>query len=598
MAGETAGEELRAELDVTNQALLALRAELSAQREELEQARSAAVQTSHAIAAFLANMSHEIRSPLNAVIGFTSLLKQTPLSTEQAEYAETLMTAVGHLYGLVDDILDLSKIESGRLDLEEIPFDLFTCVEDAAGIVAPHAEEKGLALAALFAPGIPGTVVGDPVRLRQILVNLLSNAAKFTARGEITIEAAALPADGQRCRLVFDVHDTGPGILPDAADRLFDPFTQADSSTTRRYGGTGLGLSIARQLAEQMGGGITVQSALGEGSTFTAAVILRRGKRAWRGEPARCGEPARHAGRPDRPLSGATVLVVHPQPAVAEAIRRHLASWGAQTVIAASATEAAGHASGWADAALAVVSAGHAPGDLGDAIRTLTAARSDRPLPVVAVTPLTRPRPPADQHPAARTVTATPIRRARLREAVLDALGRTGQARRAAPPRPRFRQPDALRVLIAEDDRANQRALTLLLGCLGHQADVVGDGEQAVTAIIAGDYDLVFMDVLLPGLDGIGAARKARSLRPGQRPPIVAVTGNVTPGTRESCLHAGMNGFLTKPVELADLARVITDTIHRPTASAAAGRPARRPRHVTSGAGCLLDVDGSRKPLR
>src|SRR6266516_351201 len=214
MAGETAGEELRAELDVTNQALLALRAELSAQREELEQARSAAVQTSHAIAAFLANMSHEIRSPLNAVIGFTSLLKQTPLSTDQAEYAETLMTAVGHLYGLVDDILDLSKIESGRLDLEEIPFDLFTCVEDAAGIVAPHAEEKDLALAALFAPGIPGTVVGDPVRLRQILVNLLSNAVKFTARGEITIEAIALPADGQRCRLVFDVHDTGPESSP------------------------------------------------------------------------------------------------------------------------------------------------------------------------------------------------------------------------------------------------------------------------------------------------------------------------------------------------------------------------------------------------
>src|SRR5207247_6903912 len=167
-----------------------------------------------------------------------------------------------------------------RLDLEEIPFDLFTCVEDAAGIVAPHAEEKDLAVAALFAPGIPGTVVGDPVRLRQILVNLLSNAVKFTARGEITIEATALPADAQRCRLVFDVHDTGPGILPDAADRLFDPFTQADSSTTRRYGGTGLGLSIARQLAEPMDGGVTVGWAHGEGPSSTTAVHRRWAARA------------------------------------------------------------------------------------------------------------------------------------------------------------------------------------------------------------------------------------------------------------------------------------------------------------------------------
>jgi signal transduction histidine kinase len=416
---------LRAELDATSQGLLALHAELTQREEQLDQARAAAELAAEAKAAFLARVSHEIRSPLHTIAGFTTLLKETELTGEQAEYTGTLAVAAGHLKDLVNGVLDLSRAESGQLELEEIPFDLTACVEEAAGLLAPQAEEKDVALAVLLAPDTPQTVAGDPLRLRQILVNLLSNAVKFTSHGHVTIEVAARPAaDEGDWRLVFDVRDTGPGIPADTLDRLFEPFIQADSSITRRFGGTGLGLAICRQLTDRMGGQITVESAPGQGAIFTAEVTLRQVPQADQGR------------EPDRPLSGVHVLLVHPQHVVAEAARRHLAAWGAAATVVASCEAAAGRSAEWADAALAVVASGRDPADLPGAIQALTAARGGQPLPVVGLTPLTWHRPTSPPFPTAWTVRQTPIRGTYLREAVLGALGRQDPGRAGASAAP------------------------------------------------------------------------------------------------------------------------------------------------------------------
>jgi signal transduction histidine kinase len=380
-------EALRAELDVTSRGLLAVYAELSDKSDELEHARADAERVAEAKAAFLANMSHEIRSPLSAVIGFTTLLQQTDLTAEQAEYAGIVRAAGDHLCGVIDDILDLSKIESGRLELERIPFDLVACVEDAMTMVAPRAEEKGLALATLFGPGTPDTAVGDPVRLRQILVNLLSNAVKFTSAGEVSVEVSTLP-DG---RLRMAVRDTGIGIPAHAIARVFAPFTQAGSDTTRKYGGTGLGLPICRELAHRMGGGIEVSSTVGAGSTFTCTVALEAG-------------PPAGAAEPD--LRGLRILVTHERPLVAESIRRQLSRWGAEVVCGALRRPGSGPSF---DVVLVDVR-GTPPG---------TPASDLAVAAVIAVAGF------CDRAPTHfRYMVRTPVRRAQLRDTVLAALGR------------------------------------------------------------------------------------------------------------------------------------------------------------------------------
>jgi len=518
---------LQAELEETSRGLLAVYAELSDKSDELERARAAAERASDAKATFLANMSHEIRSPLSAVIGFTALLLETDLTGEQSEYAQTVRAAGEHLRSVVDDVLDLSKIESGRLELEEIPFDLVTCVEDAAAMVAAKAEEKGLALATLFGPDVPATVIGDPVRVRQILVNLLSNAVKFTRSGEVAVEvrlAADAVGDG-RHRLELRVRDTGIGIAPDALARVFAPFTQADTSTTRNFGGTGLGLSICRELAQRMGGGIEVTSTVGAGSTFTCTVAVG------------AAGPEVVDDDPLRPLAGLRVMIAHEQPLVVESISQAITRWGAE-VVGAAAVDAAGRG---APAALLI---------LDDLSRV-----PDLSTPVVGVARLSQRIAAPD---GARHSVRTPVRRGALREAVLAALG----LHRSDPPdvpAPDGGPTRSLCILVAEDNPVHQRAATLLLTRLGHRVDVVPDGELAVDAILGTDYDLVLMDLHMPRLDGIAATRRVRLHRPGDRPRIVALTAGATDDNRRACLHAGMNGFLTKPVEARDLVRVIAE---------------------------------------
>ena len=306
--------DLMTELNVANQGILAVHSELLVQQEKIEQARIAAVQASQAKAAFLANMSHEIRSPLNVALGFVDLLQASTLTEDQAEFSAAISAACKHLAGVVDNVLDLSKIESGLLELEEIPFDLVRCVEDAAGLFAPQAEKKAIALAVLFAADLPDIVLGDPVRVRQVIINLISNAVKFSAAGHVRVEVRADPADGPRRRFSFAVSDTGPGMPGEAAGRLFERFVQADSTTTREFGGTGLGLSITRQLAEHMGGDVTVASTVGEGSTFTASALLG-GHRGARVRPRADGRAdargRRHLRRPPGAFAASRRATAH-----------------------------------------------------------------------------------------------------------------------------------------------------------------------------------------------------------------------------------------------------------------------------------------------
>jgi CheY-like chemotaxis protein len=493
-------------------------------------------------------MSHEIRSPLNAIIGFTSLLQETRLTTEQAEYAGTLAVAASHLKDLVNGILDLSRVESGKLELEEIPFDLAACVEEAAGLVAHQAEEKGIALAVLFTPGIPEIVVGDPLRLRQILVNLLSNAVKFTGHGHVTIEVTARPAAGGRdCRLAFDVRDTGPGIPASTLDQLFDPFTQADTSITRRFGGTGLGLTICRQLAERMGGQITVESAPGQGAAFTAVVTLRQAAQA----------------APDRPLSGIHVLLVHSRPVVAEAARRHLAAWGATATVAPSCDAAAGRSTEWADAALAVVEAGRDPAELSRTIHALAGARGGRPLPVIGLTPLAWHRPAAAPFPVAWTVTAAPIRGPHLRAAVLGALGRPDSITEhrtalpaAAPP---ARHPAATKKVLYIDDNPTLRSLVGRILASDPRVSLLtaADGGTGIQLAAAELPDLILADLHLPDMNAENLIQQLGTAHHTSAIPVIIVSGDSSPATVKHLTSLGAAAYLTKPFDAEGLRAAI-----------------------------------------
>jgi len=406
-------QALRRELDESNQGLMAVHAELSERCDELEVARGTAEQATRDKADFLASMSHEIRSPMNAILGFTDLLLDTELTTEQAEYAMTVANAGKHLMGVINGILDLSKIEAGCLELEDIPYDLFACVEDAIDMLAMQAEVMNLALSALFEVGLPATIIGDSLRLRQILVNLLANAVKFTTKGHVIVEVTQPPSDGGPRQLAFHVRDTDSGIPPDSVEQLFAPYAQADASTARSHGGTGLGLSICRQLARLMDGAITVESTVGEGSAFTCTIRVR------------AAEFNPVPGPDDPRLSCTQVLVVHEQALHAEAIGRHLTDWGAELVTASSVDDAVSRPGDWPRAALAIIDASQSA-TLPHDIARLTAVSADLALPIICIVPMTS-RGTLPDGMESRPSVRTPIRRDHLRRAVLTALGVGGE---------------------------------------------------------------------------------------------------------------------------------------------------------------------------
>ena len=519
--------------------------------EAIRAAHDRAIEAAEVKSQFLATMSHEIRTPINAVVGMSELLLQTPLSDEAREYATTVRDSAESLLAIVNDILDFSKMEAGRMQLDSAPFSPVVAVENATDILAAAARKKGLSLSTYVAPEVPARVAGDSDRLRQVLLNLIGNAVKFTATGSVTVRAVVDGTEGDVVELRFSVSDTGPGIAQDAAEQLFEPFRQADQSTRRRFGGTGLGLSISRRLVELMGGKIGFDSSPGRGSTFWFTVPYTRV----------LGGAERE--RSDV-LRGARVLVVDDEADARQVVDQYLLAWGA----AASSTGNAAHALELASAAVerhapfdVVVADRRANGDAYGFAARLHAVDGCANVPIVL---LAGGEEPANAQDARAhgfvAVVRKPIRQNALHDTLLAALGDPSvppaAATNGALP---GRSADRVLVLVAEDNPVNRRLALQQLKKLGFRADAVTDGREAIDAVAHGRYDLVLMDCQMPEVDGFEATREIRrdeALR-GGHVPIIAMTANTLEGDRQACLAAGMDDYLAKPVQLAALRAVV-----------------------------------------
>jgi signal transduction histidine kinase/CheY-like chemotaxis protein len=519
--------------------------ELGELNEHLREAKEAAEAASRAKGEFLANMSHEIRTPMNGVFGMTELLLATPLTPEQHECADMIRRSGDALLNVINEVLDFSKIEAGKMTVDPAPFDLLALMEDAADLLADRADDKGLELVLRWVPGTPRMVVSDPGRVRQIVLNLLGNAVKFTDEGQVVLSAHCEGIEKDRAHIRLDVADTGVGIRADQLETVFSAFTQADASTTRRHGGTGLGLAISRQLAELLGGSLTATSELGRGSTFSLSFWLPLAP--GQAEPA----PDRFSGQ----QAGARILLIDQcearrgaldeQLRAAGAVPAHAATVGA----AAAAVESARQAGAPFQAALADA---ETVGDLGGALGVPIAAyasRRRRSTPLAPGAPVVLSKPVRPTQVVAAIASAGPGARAAAPTASAPGLVDSAAAR---PARVRAT------VLVAEDNSVNQRVAVRMLERLNCRVDVVPNGLEAVERVAAVAYDLVLMDCQMPVMNGYEATtaiRRANHAHAGI--PIVAMTAHALQGDRERCLAAGMTDYIRKPVQAADLRAAI-----------------------------------------
>jgi two-component system, sensor histidine kinase and response regulator len=562
---------------------------------ELEEATRRAVAASRAKSEFLANMSHEIRTPMNGIIGMTELAIGVTSCPIQRDHLETIQSSADSLLAIINDILDFSKIEAGKITLESVEFSLRDALEETLRSLALRAHEKGLELAASIAPDLPEVLVGDPVRVRQVIVNLVSNAIKFTERGEVIVEVRSLARTDREIDVEVSVRDTGIGIPKDKLGLVFESFTQADSSITRSYGGTGLGLTIASQLVGRMGGEIRVESEPGVGSTFTFSVRLG----------CSCKEALGVTRAEVADLRDMPTLVVDDHPINRRILFELLKRWGMRPACAASGAEALlalEHAAASGEPFRLVLLDAMMPGM--DGFTVASEIQADPELRKLTVMMLSSMNVGENAMRASSLGIASYIQKPVRQADLLDAIQRhVGEARAeaavevAAAESVRATRP--LKVLLAEDNLVNRRVATGLLTNRGHEVVAAHNGREAVDRLGAEPFDVVLMDVQMPVMDGFVATAiiREREKQGQRRTPIIAMTAHAMAGDRDKCIAAGMDDYVSKPIAIAELSAAIARQTAGTAAPPESARAIEPPVEHIDRAALLASLDGDEELL-